>query len=1041
MVFAVLERLFLSMGSAVMYFVLFAVASGLATFIESYHNTQTAWAIVYGAWWFGALQLILGINLFYNIFRYKLIQLKKLPSLIFHASFLFILFGAAVTRYIGFEGTMHIKEGKESSFITTAQNYIQLKNSSTGEMAKEPKYISNSWGNDFDLRLSVAGDEARLRYVDFIPNAVSVYEPSIDGAGEAVLEVVFSNDANKREVKLGLGDSVDLGGIIFSFGDKALNSVATKHYINITLENGEFFIQTSEKIGVLKMSDMSKSELEIAKKVPFENLRLYSLDGLNFAPKTMLANAVLNLKKASDNELGQDAIRASLTYNNESREVILFHNGASEPVSVGGELFEVAWGPMISRLPFSLYLEDFELKRYPGSNSPMSYSSDVIVKPASGDGEFDYKIYMNNVLDFEGFRFFQSSYDMDESGTILSVNSDPGKWPTYIGYFLLSLGLFLNILNPHSRFRKLASAVSEASGDGVKAAILAAVALASFATSDARAAMLVPHIDKEHAYELSTLIIQSADGRMKPFDSLANDVLNKLYRSDNYQGLNANQVLLSMMVNADYWRGVGLIKINDERLKEVLGLAKNAKYASFDDFFDRNESGGLDYKLLKQSELANRMAPGSRGTFEKDVIKADEKLNIIYWIFAGELLRAIPKIDDANNTWHAPSGIVEQFSDPDERIRALGLLERYFDAVSTAQNAKSSGDGADKWAAATAALDEIKAYQKEHGKSVMPSEAQISLELAFNKYKIFERLMPVYLLAGLALLAVVFARMISPKNRLNGAFRVVYWVNVAAFIAHTIGLALRWYIAGHAPWSDSYESLVFIAWSLSLSGMIFARTSTISLALTSILAGVVLMVAHLSWIDPQITTLVPVLQSYWLTIHVSVITASYGFLGLCALLGAFSLVLMAINGDGDKELSKNILEATRINEMAMILGLSLLVVGNFLGGVWANESWGRYWCWDSKETWALVSILVYAAVLHMRFVPKLNDQYAFAVASMWAYSAIIMTYFGVNFYLTGMHSYASGEPVPVPGFVWVGVGVMAALSLAAIRGKKWAKRL
>ena len=284
--------------------------------------------------------------------------------------------------------------------------------------------------------------------------------------------------------------------------------------------------------------------------------------------------------------------------------------------------------------------------------------------------------------------------------------------------------------------------------------------------------------------------------------------------------------------------------------------------------------------------------------------------------------------------------------------------------------------------------------------------------------------------------------MLSPRVGINLIFKIAYWVNILAFIAHTIGMGLRWYIAEHAPWTDGYESLVFIAWCLAFSGTMFARSSAISLALTSILAGVTLFVAHLSWLDPQITNLVPVLKSYWLTIHVSVITASYGFLGLCSLLGLFTLVLFALQGKNEnKELTRNIIEATRINEMAMILGLSLLVVGNFLGGVWANESWGRYWGWDSKETWALVSILVYAAVVHMRFIPKVNSQYAFAVASMFAYSAIIMTYFGVNFYLVGMHSYAAGDAVPVPNFVWIALVVMVVISLLAYRKRSYSARL
>jgi cytochrome c-type biogenesis protein CcsB len=267
-----------------------------------------------------------------------------------------------------------------------------------------------------------------------------------------------------------------------------------------------------------------------------------------------------------------------------------------------------------------------------------------------------------------------------------------------------------------------------------------------------------------------------------------------------------------------------------------------------------------------------------------------------------------------------------------------------------------------------------------------------------------------------------------------------------AFTAHTAGLGLRWYIAQHAPWSNSYESMIYIAWALALSGIVFSRRSPISLSLTSILAGITLFVAHLSWMDPQITTLVPVLKSYWLTIHVSVITASYGFLGLCSLLGVFTLLLLILRNPKRQdaraqEVDANIKEATRINEMAMILGLSLLIVGNFLGGVWANESWGRYWGWDAKETWTLVSILVYAVIVHFRFVPKLNSQYAFAVASMFAYWVIIMTYFGVNFYLSGMHSYASGDPVPIPSFVPAIAAGMLFLSVIGYIKRKNSKPL
>lgn len=1020
------KKFFFSMESAAVLLIIFAISSGVATFIESIYNTQTAWALVYGAGWFALIQLLLGINLIYNMFRYKLFTCKKLPAAIFHMSFIFILVGAAATRYLGFEGQMHIRENDFSDEIITSQSHLQLKAIDANETVSvsRPVYVSSTGFNKFSLSLQIGGKKATLSYDKLIPNAADMWVESKDG--EPVLEIMFSNDENSKTVTLLSGDSVEVGDVSFTFNDKPKQ----KKFINITLENGEFFIDTNVDLHYMKMADMSKGDISKNKKIKFANLSLYSFDGINFAPKTMLASAVRSVKQLQGNAEGNDAILAKLNYNGETKEVYIFNAEPTKRLMVGGVAFGVAWSPVDIRLPFRLHLNDFELARYPGSNSPMSYSSQIEVQNNKGDKIMDYQIYMNHVLDYDGYRFFQSSYDLDEGGTILSVNKDPGKIPTYIGYFLLGLGLFLNILNPYSRFRKLARSISDSNAKSLAVIFMFAFGLFCGNLHAAN----VPYIDANHAKELSGVIVQSQDGRMKPFDTVSHEILNKLYRSDKFDGIEANRVVLSMMVNSSYWRTVPIIKVSDNRLRNILGLTLNQKYASFNDFFGENSKGEFEYKLIKYSELANRKSPATRNQFDKDVIKADEKLNILYMVFMGELFRVIPKQDDANHTWYSPTGVLMQFSG-DELKNVSSMLENYFTAVANAQSTNN-------WTDATKALDVIIEYQKKYGHKVYPSDKKIEIEMAFNKYKIFENLTPVYLISGLALLIVVFVRMVKPKLKISTVFFIFYLINIIAFVAHTIGLGLRWYIAEHAPWSDSYESMIYIAWALAFSGIVFSRKSAISLALTSILAGVTLFVAHLSWLDPQITTLAPVLKSYWLTIHVSVITASYGFLGLCSLLGCFTLVLFALHGKKENiELSRNILEATRINEMAMILGLSLLVFGNFLGGVWANESWGRYWGWDSKETWALVSILVYAAVVHMRFIPRLNSQFSFAVASMFAYLAIIMTYFGVNFYLTGMHSYAAGDPVPVPNFVWIGLSIMVLLCILAYRNSKYSKTL
>lgn len=544
----------------------------------------------------------------------------------------------------------------------------------------------------------------------------------------------------------------------------------------------------------------------------------------------------------------------------------------------------------------------------------------------------------------------------------------------------------------------------------------------------------LPPVDLAHAKKLNSLVVQGFDGRMKPFDTISREILYKVYGKNSFKGYTPTQTILSISANPDYWREIEFVKVKDDELKEILGISKDKTHAKFDDFFGVDESGKSFYKLGRAAEIAQRKAPNERTMFDKELLKVDERFNIYYSTLMKSILKTIPKENDPNNSWHSAYEVMMSYSG-EEYERARIVLQNYYTSVNDAQL-----DG--NWEKADNALELFKEYQRVIGESVIPSIKRVEFEILFNDLRIFQRLTPTYLLAGFALLAFVFLRMMKSNLNLNFAFKLVYSVNILAFLIHTAGLGIRWYIAQHAPWSNTYESLVYIAWALSLSGIIFSRTSAISLSLTSIMAGITLFVAHLNSIDPQITTIMPVLNSYWLVIHVSVITASYGFFGLSALLGAFTLILLIFKKSGvSGEISKDITEATRINEMSLILGLCLLSAGNFLGGIWANESWGRYWGWDSKETWSLITILIYAAVVHMRFIKKANSQYWFAVASMFAFLSVLMTYFGVNFYLTGMHSYAGGESLPIPRSLWVGVSLMIALSVVAFFKRKDALRL
>ncbi|EKK7636673.1 cytochrome c biogenesis protein CcsA [Campylobacter jejuni] len=1068
---------------SVVLFLLFALFCALATFIESAYGTPTAWAMVYDTFWFEYIQLLLGINLLCGMFRYKMFGLKKLPLMIFHISFLFILVGSAMTRYAGFEGILPIREHTQNSLIESSKTSLRISAIKDGERysAVNDRYIGNlPFANSFKLKLNLGDDQAVLKYKDLILNAHYTYKENNNS--DPLLVLMLSQKGSQGvDVKFEKGEVKNIEGVNFAFMNDNVKAPFVKIDENLTLSS-------SENLHFLSMLDGQNLDLKIGEKANAKERRLYEINDISFVVKaaslhaqealegsnrpqdesfwlwfksawlevgrTMLISTfgepqnwknslLLHFKdfalsnKNKNLELtGSNALKLELSYKNESKEFYIFEYNKPIMIELADQKFFISWALSYEQLPFDIYLRDFVLDRYPGSMSPASYASEITVK--NNNENFDYRIFMNNVLDYDGYRFYQSSYDQDEKGTVLSVNKDPGKIPTYIGYFLLCLGMFMNFLNPHSRFRTLARLINK---DTLKhTSVIIFILLLSFGSEKTFAQDLnstLPVVNTNHTKALATLIVQkSADGRMVPFDTLSREILEKIHQSDSYKGQNSNAVMLSMLVDVDKWQMEPFILMPQNQavrdaIANILEIP-SAKYISYKDFFDENNR----YKLQKYVENANRKNPNARGVFDKEIIKLDERANVVNLVFSGELFKFIPVQNNPNNVWLAPFSAVTTLKGDEGHI-VLALIQNYFSAV---ENAFKDGN----WTRADEGLKFIKEYQEKIGYKVMPSKTKVEMEIFSNKAEIFVKLAPVYLIAGFLLLILVFSKMVVPNLKISFIFKVVYVLNVLAFVIHTVGLGLRAYLSGHAPWSNGYESMVYIAWALSLSGIFFSRKSPIALSLTSILSGVVLMVAHLSEMNPQITNLVPVLNSYWLSIHVSVITASYGFLGLCALLGIFTLFLMCfLKKDGKYNLNilRNITEATRINEMAMIFGLCLLTVGNFLGAIWANESWGRYWSWDSKETWALVSILVYAAILHLRMIPKYCNQFVFALWSMFAYWVIIMTYFGVNYFLTGLHSYAAGEAAQIPNYVYWGFALMVVLAFFARRKRNFVGKL
>jgi cytochrome c-type biogenesis protein CcsB len=288
----------------------------------------------------------------------------------------------------------------------------------------------------------------------------------------------------------------------------------------------------------------------------------------------------------------------------------------------------------------------------------------------------------------------------------------------------------------------------------------------------------------------------------------------------------------------------------------------------------------------------------------------------------------------------------------------------------------------------------------------------------------------------------VFFKIFSSKKWVNITVNVLIGIAGVLFIAQTAGLGMRWYISGNAPWGNAYEAINYVAWSLMLFGLAFGRKSELTVAATTFLTAIILGFAHLNWLDPEIANLVPVLNSWWMLVHVSIIVASYGPFALSMILGVFALFLYIFTTNKNKKkIELTLKEITIINEMALTIGLVMLTIGNFLGGMWANESWGRYWGWDPKETWALISIMIGAFVLHMRLIPGLRSRYTFNLWSIIAFYSIMMTFFGVNFYLSGLHSYASGDKVITPTSVYYSLGILLVLgTLAYLKHVKFYKK-
>jgi cytochrome c-type biogenesis protein CcsB len=1054
---------------------IYAFSMAMATFVENDYGTPVAKALIYNCWWFELVMVILILNFIGNIKRYQLTQRKKWPLLLFHLAFIVIFIGGFITRYISFEGSMHIREGESSSGVISDATFFKVQIGKGEDVLayddvrailisnRIPGYLKmfkKTFKSEYDFR----GERIKMKVVDFYARA----QDSLvrEDSGPSTLHIVVLENGKRVNKYVPAGSVQLMNNMLISFnkptpGAININNTTGTYQISSPYE-GNYMIMATQERKVVAGNDVPQ---------PFNLRSLYTYGDLAFVvPEPAVNGRIMYFegdKRTHETDL--DLVKVEVTTPS-TVDTVSFYGGRGmtnfqHQSEVGGFKIALAYGSKIYKTPFALKLAKFTMEKYPGSNSPAAYSSDVIIQ--DGNTETPYKIFMNHVLDHSGFRFFQSSFDSDEKGTILSVNHDElGTNVTYIGYTMLFLGLFVTLFWKGTHFSKLNEQLKTLAKSKTLLLLLFFLpASAAFsqeidmhgkdgtehvhkpgethdhdhvpaAPSNSPAQPYKPSknaapaefaaalkIDAKHADKFGHLLVQNIDGRIEPVNTMALEILRKLYGKDRFYNLSANQFFLSISTNPFLWINVPVFKVNTKGGKDIL-KAVNATpegYTSMVNLIRMHNDGSAEFVLKADYMKAFAKKPSEQDNYDKDLIEMNDKLEAMGQLLTGQYLRIFPIVGDKNNTWEAISPI-NMYS-----TATPNAFDRYINAV-------NQGRATGNWQAADTELQQISDAQQKHGKSVVPSAAKVAFEISYNSWNLFLKLMICYAILGTIILSLAFLKLFKTSKILNKLVTFVLILIGTATFLQAVGLGVRWYISGHEPWSNGYEAVLFISWIGVISGLLMYRNSNAFIPAAGCLIAVILMgFAHGgSQMNPQITMLVPVLKSYWLMIHVAIITSSYGFFGLSALIGTVVLLLFIIDNDKiSAKVKASVTELSIVNEMSLTVGLFLLAVGTFLGGIWANESWGRYWSWDPKETWAFISVIIYAFILHVRLIPGLRSKYLFNLLSLLGFSSIIMTYFGVNYYLTGLHSYAQGDPVPIPSWVYITISAVFVLAVAS----------
>lgn len=635
-------------------------------------------------------------------------------------------------------------------------------------------------------------------------------------------------------------------------------------------------------------------------------------------------------------------------------------------------------GDIRHTLPFKLRLKSFDIHYHDGTRAAADYVTRLTV--TDGDKTTEALVSMNNIFSYKSVRLYQMSYDPDMRGSVLSVNRDPWGIPvTYCGYAMLFIAVVWMLIDPKGPYRRLLRS------DIVRKGMMT-IALLAATTFMTHGATTLP---KETADKFGRLYVLY-NNRVCPLQTLAIDFTKKLCGKASYDGYTAEQVLMGFVMWPDEWSREPLLRLKGGALRDRLQLPR---YCTINTFFNDMMGGYIIGPYL------NEYYNGYDDEFHRQVADIDARIQLVMDLRRGKLLKVFPYTVNGNTTWYAPTDIM-----PDSAVATADRLymQNVFSLIyqeALAGNMASVGNIADK----------MLRYQHKNGGSSLPSGVQTQAERLYNAVPFATILFMLNLGMGFATLFVALWRLTSRRQKpLRGSreMKVAAAVMTLSLAALTFCVVLRWLIRGTVPMANGYETMLLMAWIIMAASLLLCRRFAIVLTFGFIMSGFFLLVSHISQMDPQITHIMPVLQSPLLSVHVSVIMMAFALLSLTFVCGLMALLLRAMRGSRAPGLGAQLAALHALSQLFYYPAMAALAVGIFVGAVWANVSWGTYWSWDAKEVWALITFMVYAAAAHGTSLPLMRRSMPWHVFMVAAFATILMTYFGVNYFLGGMHSYA-----------------------------------